>query len=114
MKTLGIAACAALALSTALIGCSSDEKKSSSSSSSGYTDHSSPYPSCDVIIKACHPYDIGEGDIHNCHDQGHEAKSEADCPAQLKDFCLGICQAAADAADGGGASDAGGEGSAPQ
>lgn len=75
-------------------GCSSSDDKQTSSSSSGYTDHSSPYPTCDQIIKACHPYDIGEGTIHDCHDQGHEAKSDADC-TPVKDLCLSTCAAAA-------------------
>ena len=81
-------------LALLVAGCSSSSDNTSSSSSSGYTDHSSRYPTCDQIIKACHPYDIGEGRIHDCHDQGHEAKSDADC-TPVKDLCLSACAAAA-------------------
>jgi hypothetical protein len=105
MKIVGISMTLALLLGTASLACSSsDDHKNSSTSSGGYTDHSSPYPDCDAIIKACHPYDVGEGDIHNCHDQGHEAHSEADC-TPVKQKCLDICAAAAagDAGTDGGA-----------
>jgi len=95
MKKPGIFAMGLLVLAA----CSSDKDSNTSSSSgsgtsSGYTDHSSAYPTCDQIIKACHPYDIGEGFIHDCHDQGHGAKSDADC-TPVKDRCLDACNAAA-------------------
>jgi hypothetical protein len=61
------------------------------------TPHSSPYPTCDAIIKQCHPLDVGEGPIHTCHDVAHGAKSDADCVPK-KDECLRVCAAA----DGGG------------
>ncbi len=86
-----------LTLIAGLAACSSSDDKPSSSSgkaSSGYTDHSSIYPACDEIIKACHPYDVGEGYVHDCHDQGHGAKSEADC-TPVRQMCLDICHAAA-------------------
>jgi hypothetical protein len=52
--------------------------------------HTSPYPSCNEITKACHLYDTGEGPIHDCHDRAHGAKSDADC-APTKDECLRLC-----------------------
>ncbi|MBX3232402.1 MAG: hypothetical protein KIT84_22520 [Labilithrix sp.] len=80
-------------LALALVACGDDDKKTDDpKGSSGYTDHSSPYPACDAIIKACHPLDTGEGTIHDCHDQGHLAKSEADC-TPVKDMCLAACVA---------------------
>jgi len=85
---IGVVACLAGAL-----GCSSSDDKKPSSSS-GYTDHTSPYPTCNAIIQWCHPYDVGEGEIHNCHDQGHEAKSDADC-IPVKQHCFDACQAGA-------------------
>lgn len=117
MKTLIITSVFAMVAGAALVGsagCSSDGDKNSSSSSSGYVDHSSPYPDCDAIIKACHPYDVGEGTVHDCHDQGHEATSNDKC-APVKEMCLKACQeaAAAAGADGGttNAGDAGDGGS---
>ena len=56
--------------------------------------HTSPYPSCNAITQACHPVDVGEGEIHDCHDLGHAAKSDSDC-APKKDRCLEVCNAAA-------------------
>lgn len=116
MKTLEITALVAVAFAGVIAlqaGCSSDDDKKTNTGAgtSGYTDHSSPYPDCDAIIKACHPYDIGEGEIHDCHDQGHEATSNAQCAGAIKDKCLTACTAAAIAADGG--TDAGGD-AAPQ
>ncbi|MDF2693427.1 MAG: hypothetical protein K0S65_1810 [Labilithrix sp.] len=60
--------------------------------------HTSPYPSCNAITQACHEVDVGEGPIHDCHDQAHGAKSDSDC-APIKDQCLQICAEAK--ADGG-------------
>ena len=64
--------------------------------------HDSPYPTCKAIIDACHPYDVGEGPVHDCHDQAHEAAGEASC-IPIKDNCIQLCEAAGrDAgADGG-------------
>lgn len=76
----------ALLAATAAAACSSDDHDHTASGGV----HSSPYPSCDAIIKACHLYDIGPGPVHDCHDVGHGAKSDADC-APRKDACLKIC-----------------------
>lgn len=82
-----------LACLGAAAGCSSSDDKQTNSSG-GYTDHTSPYPACNAIIQWCHPYDVGEGEIHKCHDQGHEAKSDADC-IPVKQHCFDTCQAGA-------------------
>ncbi len=63
------------------------------------------YPSCRAITEACHYLDVGEGPIHDCHDLGHDSKSDAPCAAR-KDECLKVCvpaggAGAADAAAGG-------------
>jgi hypothetical protein len=64
--------------------------------------HSSKYPSCDAIIKACHPLDVGDGPIHDCHDFAHaESATEEACAARKAD-CLRICvpsDAGTDASD---------------
>lgn len=68
---------------------------------SGTEPHSSPYATCDAIIKACHPYDVGEGTVNQCHSLAHEATSDGACVAR-KDECLQACaSAAADAGAGG-------------
>ncbi len=59
--------------------------------------HSSQFPTCDAIIKQCHPLDVGEGPIHDCHDLGHGAEKDEDCIPK-KDECLTkICIAGSDA-----------------
>jgi len=68
--------------------------------------HSSSYPSCDAIIKACHMNDVGAGPVNDCHSLAHEATNDAVC-APKKDACLKTCQEAAadggtDSGDGGG------------
>ena len=55
--------------------------------------HSSPYPACDAIIKACFAKDLGEGKVSECHGLGHNAKSDAPCVAE-KDACIAACDAA--------------------
>jgi hypothetical protein len=82
----------AVGLFALVYGCSRDDK-SSSSSSSGETENgepTSPFPSCQAILHACHPLDVGEGDIHDCHETAHDNATEAKCAA-AKDNCLKIC-----------------------
>jgi hypothetical protein len=68
--------------------------------------HTSPFPTCQKIIDACHEYDIGEGEVHDCHEVGHDAKDDTSCSAKLAD-CTRICAAAgADAGDADGSADA--------
>jgi hypothetical protein len=62
--------------------------------------HSSLYPTCDEIIKRCHPLDVGEGPIHDCHDLGHGAESDEVCVKQ-KDACFRVCVPDAGASDAG-------------
>jgi hypothetical protein len=69
-------------------GCSSDDDQKPSSSSGG--DHTSPYPSCQAILDACHPLDVGEGPIHDCHELAHEEGTEQTCAAK-KAECLTTC-----------------------
>lgn len=82
----------AFGLFALVYGCSSDSK--SSSSSSGERENgepTSPFTSCQVILHACHPLDVGEGDIHDCHETAHDnGASEANC-ASAKDRCLKVC-----------------------
>jgi hypothetical protein len=71
-------------------GCSSDDDHDHSSSSSGGAEHTSPYPSCQAILDACHPLDVGEGPIHDCHELAHETGTEQTCAAK-KAECLTTC-----------------------
>jgi hypothetical protein len=78
----------------------SDEHGSSGSSGAG---HSSVYPACDAIIKACHAKDVGVGPVNDCHSIAHDAKSDDPCIPK-KDECLKTC---ADAVVDGGVEDGG-------
>lgn len=73
-------------------GCSSsDTAANTSSSSSGENgEPTSPFPSCQAILHACHPLDVGEGAIHDCHETAHDNGTEATCAA-AKDQCLKTC-----------------------
>jgi len=67
--------------------------------------HDSQYPTCRIIMDACHELDTGDpGPIHDCHDVAHDAKSDDPCVAK-KDECLRTCAASADG--GASTSDAG-------
>ena len=66
--------------------------------------HSSVYPACDAIIKACHMKDVGGGPVNDCHSLAHEAAGDQDCIPK-KDACLKTCQDAV--IDDGGGADAG-------
>lgn len=63
--------------------------------------HESQYPTCRIIMDACHELDTGDGPIHDCHEVAHGATSDDPCVAK-KDECLKTCVAPAD----GGSSDA--------
>ena len=67
--------------------------------------HSSAYPACDAIIKACHMKDVGAGPVNDCHSLAHEATSDQVCIPK-KEACLKTCQDAV--IDDGGGADAGG------
>lgn len=70
--------------------------------------HTSPYPSCNAITQACHKFDVGEGEIHDCHEVGHGATSDEPCAA-VKAKCLALCVDEAGVDEGGadGGADAG-------
>lgn len=91
----------ALAIASAPIlfnACDSHSHDESGSHTQGA--HTSPYPACQAIIDACHEHDVGDpGTIHDCHEKGHSATSDADCEPS-KDSCIAVCSAAA--ADAGG------------
>ncbi|MBX3187300.1 MAG: hypothetical protein KF819_09800 [Labilithrix sp.] len=93
LLTTGIAALVA--------SCDSHPSDEHGASSGG---HSSQFPSCDVIIKACHEKDVGAGPVNDCHSLAHDAKSDDEC-APKKDACLKTCAdadaGAADAAQDG-------------
>lgn len=94
---------ALLAMSALATGCSSEDDHGHSHD---YPNgHTTAFPACTEITQACHPVDVGEGPIHDCHDLAHAATSEDSC-VQKKAECLGLCRgAAADA----GAADATGQ-----
>lgn len=87
-------AATAAAFAAVIWGCSSDDDHHSSSSSGG--DHTSPYPSCQAIIDACHPVDVGDGPQHDCHEIAHDNGTEASCAAK-KAECLVTCSSVSDA-----------------
>lgn len=95
-----ILAFASVAALTLLFACHDDDDHSHSDT----TAHTSEFPSCQAIVDACHPLDVGAGPIHDCHDVGHDATSDAPCAAK-KAECLKTCVAtdagASDAATGG-------------
>jgi hypothetical protein len=92
-----------LGIGTCILACSDnhDPGEHATSSSGG---HTSQFPSCNAIIEACHPLDVGEGPIHECHDLS-EATSDAPCAAQKYRCINEVCVADA----GGGSADAAGE-----
>ena len=93
MKALVLAVATMAAATLAWTGCSDDDHDHSNNSGG----HSSPYPACNAITSSCHEVDVGEGEIHDCHDKAHAAKSDSDCTG-IKDRCLQICaEAKADA-----------------
>jgi len=86
----------ALAFIATWLGCSNHSHEGGDAGQGG---HSSAHPSCDAIIKACHPLDTGAGAIHDCHDLGHDHDAtEASCAAK-KGECLALCVADAGARD---------------
>lgn len=88
-----------LSLGALFLACGHDDDDHSHSPTGG---HTSQFASCQAIIDACHPKDVGEGAAHDCHDFAHApAANEASCAAK-KTECLATCNAAdAGAADGG-------------
>lgn len=106
---LFLAASAAVAMFALAQGCSSSDDKTSSSSSSSSGENgepTSPFPSCQEILHACHPLDVGEGPIHDCHETAHDDGTEAKCAA-AKDQCLKTCVAPSDAGTSTDSGDAG-------
>lgn len=100
LRHLGVALVGGALLlgATASAGCDHDHEHGADGG------HTSPYPTCDAIMDACHPLDVEEGPIHDCHNVAHDATSDAPCIAR-RDECLRICVAPSDA----GAKDASGE-----
>ncbi len=67
--------------------------------------HSSPYPTCQLILDKCHELDVGEGDIHDCHETAHDATSDAPCQA-AKAKCDTVCVEKPDSGGGDSGGDA--------
>ena len=50
-------------------------------------------PTCDAIMLRCHPFDVGLGEIHACHEFSEaDATTEAECVA-MHDHCFAVCTA---------------------
>lgn len=47
---------------------------------------------CSAIASACHPYDLGAGKPHDCHELSHGDADDAACAAE-KTACLAACSA---------------------
>ncbi|MBX3209423.1 MAG: hypothetical protein KF764_30600 [Labilithrix sp.] len=91
-KLMAMAMATAATAALAWTGCDSHEEGGHGSADGG-GGHTSPYPSCNEVVEACHEVDTGEGEIHDCHDTAHGAKADSDC-AGTKARCLEICAAA--------------------
>ena len=90
-----------LSLVALTFACSSDDPKTPATPTTENGEPTSPFPSCQAILHACHPLDVGEGAIHDCHETAHDDGTEAKCAA-AKDHCLEVCVSDAGApADGG-------------
>ena len=48
---------------------------------------------CQEIVNACHTKDEGVGEIHECHETGHDVGTESACAA-VHDDCVAKCNAA--------------------
>ncbi|MBI5499881.1 MAG: hypothetical protein HY907_06535 [Deltaproteobacteria bacterium] len=60
------------------------------------------YPlSCQEITDACHEVDPGSGPIHACHEASHDVGTREACDP-VRDECIALCHAAADADAGDG------------
>ena len=95
-KALVMAIATAAAAAFVWTGCDSHDEHGHAGGDAA-SGHTSPYPACNEITQACHEVDVGEGEIHDCHDKAHAAKSESDC-TPIKDRCLQVCaEAKADA-----------------
>lgn len=104
MKSELVFSVVAVSIFALAYGCSDDDHSHDTGEEGG---HSSPYPSCQAIIDACHPKDIGEGAAHDCHEIAHDNGTEEKCAA-AKSQCLVTCgtvqglpDGGADAGDGG-------------
>jgi hypothetical protein len=82
---------ALLLLAPLALGCS-DDHDHDEDNGDGHThdDH----PECMPIIEACHPKDVGEGRVNECHTIGHDGTA-AEC-AEVEDECVAVCEAAPD------------------
>lgn len=109
MKKVLISA-AIVAAFAGVFACSHDHDEDGHSHGDGGT-HTSAFAACQAIIDACHEKDVGTGPVHDCHDLGHEATSDAPCAAK-KDECVKTCNAAGTEDDAG--SDAGGKDAASE
>ncbi|MBN8614205.1 MAG: hypothetical protein J0L92_26640 [Deltaproteobacteria bacterium] len=81
--------CALLVLAA---GCGPGDSTADTGELSGLVD-------CDAIIEACHDYDMGFGDLSECHDLAHDATSNMVCLPE-RDRCVALCEAAAMADSG--------------
>lgn len=66
-------------------------------------------PTCDEIMEQCHPFDVGLGEIHECHELSEAADTtEAACVA-MRAHCFEVCVAtdAGPTADSGSETDSG-------
>ncbi|MBS2012918.1 MAG: hypothetical protein JST00_08530 [Deltaproteobacteria bacterium] len=106
MKKVLISA-AIVAAFAGIFACSHDDDHSHEDGGA----HSSAFASCQAILDACHEKDVGTGPVHDCHELGHDATSDAPCAAK-KDECVKTCNAATtdDAGSDAGGKDAASEG----
>jgi|GEM_PF-2527814 len=53
---------------------------------------------CDEIASACHPFDLGTGKPHDCHELSHGDSDDATCAAE-RSACLAACSPSAGTLD---------------
>jgi hypothetical protein len=77
----------------ALVGaCVADSADPADSASEEYS-----FPlSCQDIVDACHEVDPGYGPMHDCHETAHDVSTAEACDP-VRDECVALCHAAADA-----------------
>jgi len=93
------------AIATVVFACDSHPANEHGATADGGA-HSSPYPACDAIIKACHAKDVGAGPVNDCHSVAHDATGDDVCIPK-KDACLKTCaEAVVDGSDAGTSPDA--------
>lgn len=83
-----------------LAGCGDDDPSDSDGAVEEGDHHGEELTAaCQAIMTACHPVDVGTGEVHVCHEYAHS--NDDDMCVSEKDRCIALCEAAAGDEDGG-------------